>query len=131
MKTRSINPTPWLQHFGLNHGVEVSGATRTLYLSGQTASDAEGNPLYAGDLVAQFSCAWENLKDALTAADMAPANVVRLNFYTTDVDAFMEKADEMLPLLTADGCAPSSTLVGVTRLYHPDILIEIEATAVA
>ena len=93
MQKTTHNPTPWLTHFGLNHGVEVTGGARTLYLSGQTASDAEGEPLHAGDIVAQYGSAWQNLMDALASAGMDASNLVRLNFYTTDVPAFMEAAE--------------------------------------
>lgn len=79
MKTRTINPTPWLQHFNLHHGVEVTGATRTLYLSGQTSTAADGSTLHPGDLNAQFRTAWGNVKDALKEAGMGPSNIVRLN----------------------------------------------------
>ena len=125
------NPTAWLTHFGLNHAVEVKGGERTLYLSGQTSSDAEGEPLHSGDLVAQFKTAWGELVKALEAADMTPANLVRMNIYTTDVPAFMEAAEEMIPTYAGSGAKLSATLLGVTELYHPDILIELEGTAVA
>jgi enamine deaminase RidA (YjgF/YER057c/UK114 family) len=131
MQTRVINPTPWLQGFNINHGVEVTGAQRTLYLSGQTANAADGTPMHAGDLIAQFKLAWANLKDALAEAGMTPANVVRLNMYTTDVDGLMGAAGELVGVFAADGCSPVSTLLGVTRLFEPSIMVELEATAVA
>lgn len=131
MDKQTHNPTPWLQSFGLNHAVEVTGATRTLYCSGQTASAPDGTPLHPGDITAQYKTAWQCLKDVLAAADMTPANLVRLNFYTTDVDAFMAAADEIMPIHTAEGAQITSTLIGVTRLYDPAVMIEIEATAVA
>ena len=131
MQVRLINPTAWLQSFGLNHGVEVRGGTRALFLSGQTSSDADGAPVHPGDVTAQFRLAWANLKEALAAADMAPSNVVRLNIYTTDVDGFMAQAGEAMPELGKDGCNPCCTLLGVARLYDPAILVELEATAVA
>jgi enamine deaminase RidA (YjgF/YER057c/UK114 family) len=59
------------------------------------------------------------------------ANLVRLNYYTTDVAAFVNAAPQFVPRLKAANCQPSATLLGVTRLFHPDILIEIEATAAA
>src|SRR5437870_3015103 len=74
MQTRAINPTPWLQGFNINHGVEVTGVQRTLYLSGQTANAADGTPMHEGDLIAQFKMAWANLKDALAEAGMTTAN---------------------------------------------------------
>lgn len=131
MDIKTHNPTPWLQGFGLNHAVEVRGGERTLYLAGQTATDADGTPMHPGDLVAQYKAAWRNLVDALAAADMTPANLVRLNMYTLDVPAFMEVADQIMPLHGQAGAQVCTTLLGVSELYHPDILIEIEGTAIA
>lgn len=131
MQKREINPTDWLQGFNINHGIEVTGGQRVLYLSGQTSNTADGAPMHAGDLVAQFGLAWSNLKDALAAADMTPSNIVRLNMYTTDVDAFMAAAGELVPIYAEDGCKPACTLLGVSRLFEPELMIELEATAVA
>ncbi len=131
MEKRAFDPTPWLSHFGMHHGIEITGAQRTLYLSGQTASAADGSAMHPGDISAQFRAAWKNLKDVLTEAGMTPENIVRLNVYTTDVDAFMAAAGDLFPVFAGDGCKPVSTLLGVARLYDPAILIELEATAVA
>ncbi|RGP40405.1 hypothetical protein BPTFM16_00690 [Altererythrobacter insulae] len=131
MQINTHNPTSWLSGFGLNHAVEVSGATRTVYFSGQTATDAEGHAMHAGDIVAQYKLAWQNLLDALESAGMTAANIVRLNFYTTDVDAFMASAEQTMSLHGEAGAQVSATLLGVERLFDPDIMIEIEATAVA
>ena len=131
MKKRAINPTEWLLGFNINHGIEVSGAERMLFLSGQTATDAEGAPQHAGDLPAQFRLAWSNLKDALAEAGMDATNIVRLNMYTTDVPAFMAAAEELVSVMAGDGCQPVSTLLGVTALFEPEVMVELEATAVA
>ena len=131
MDKKSINPSPWLLEFGINHGIEVTGAQRTLYLSGQTSTAGDGSPTHAGDLVAQFKFAWENLVDALKEAGMSPSNVVRLNLYTTDVDGLMGNGEELFGLIAESGCKPTATLLGVARLYHPEIMVELEATAVA
>jgi len=131
MEKREINPTEWLLAFNLNQGIEVTGGQRVLYLSGQTANAADGAPMHAGDLVAQFRMAWSNVKDGLAAADMDATNIVRLNMYTTDVDAFMAVAEELVPIFAEDGCKPVSTLLGVTKLFEPEIMVELEATAVA
>lgn len=131
MQTRTINPSPWLQAFNINHGVEVTDAKRTLYLSGQTSTAADGTAMHAGDLPAQFKLAWSNLKDALAEAGMSPANVTRLTIYTTDVDGIMGAGEELFGSLAADGCSPSATLIGVSRLYDPSIMVEIEGTAAA
>jgi enamine deaminase RidA (YjgF/YER057c/UK114 family) len=131
MQTREINPTPWLQGFNINHGIEVTGAQRVLYLSGQTSNAADGSARHVGDLVAQFALAWSNLKDALAQANMTPSNIVRLNMYTTDIDAFMGAAGQLVPIFAGDGCKPVSTLLGVARLFQPGLMIELEATAIA
>lgn len=131
MQKREINPTDWLLAFNINHAIEVAGAQRVLYLSGQTSNAPDGAPMHAGDLVAQFRLAWSNLKDALSAADMGPADIVRLNIYTTDVEGFMEAAEELVQVFAGDGCKPVCTLLGVAALFEPEIMIELEATAVA
>jgi len=131
MELKTHNPSPWLEHFGFNHAVEVRGGDRVLYCSGQTASDAEGAPLHPGDLAAQYRSAWDNLVELLETADMTPANLVRLNIYTTDVPAFMEAAETLTPLHLEAGAKAACTLLGVRELYAPEVLVEIEATAVA
>ena len=131
MQTRPINPQSWLGGFNVNQAIEVTGGQRVLYVSGQTSNDASGAPMHPGDLVAQFKLAWKNVVEVLAAANMEPKNIVRLNFYTTDVDAFMAKAGELVPVWAQAGCKPVSTLLGVTRLFEPSIMVEIEVTAVA
>ena len=131
MERRNINPTPWLNAFNIQHGIEIKGAERMLLLSGQTATSADGTPMHPGDIVGQFSLAWSNLKDALVEADMTPANIVRLNMYVTDVPSFMENAEAMVSMVAADGCTSASTLLGVSALFDPSVIIELEATAAA
>ncbi len=132
MEKRALNPATWLVNaFNVNEAIEVTGGQRVLYVSGQTSTDEQGTVLNPGDILAQFKKAWSNLNAVLAAAGMSPGNVVRLNFYTTDVDAFMGAAGEIVPLFAAAGCTPVSTLLGVTRLFDAAIMLEIEATAVA
>jgi enamine deaminase RidA (YjgF/YER057c/UK114 family) len=131
MIRRELNPTDWLLGFNINQGVEVTNGQRVLYLAGQTSNGPDGAPLHAGDLVEQFRHAWSNLKDALAAAGMDATNVVRLNMYTTDVPTFMALAHDIVPIFAADGCRPVGTLLGVTALFQPELMIELEATAVA
>ncbi|MGB9380417.1 RidA family protein [Candidatus Binatus sp.] len=131
MQVRPINAQTWLGAFNINQAIEVTAGQRVLYVSGQTSNDANGAPMHPGDLAAQFKLAWKNLVEVLAAADMKPGNIVRLNLYTTDVEGFMAKANELVPMFANAGCKPVSTLLGVTRLFEPSIMIEIEATAVA
>ena len=131
MERRAINPWSWQDNFGFVQANEVSGQQRTLICSGQTSVDENGAPLHAGDMLAQANKALDNLESVLKAAGMDLSNVVRLNYYTTDVDAFMQQTAAALPRLGQAGCRPASTLLGVQRLFFPELLIEIEATAVA
>ena len=94
--------------------------------------DGEGNPLHPGDMGAQIAQSLDNLETVLENAGFEMSDVVRLNFYTTDVDRTMEAwSSQIKDRLERAGCRQTSTLLGVASLYHPDILIEIEATAVA
>jgi enamine deaminase RidA (YjgF/YER057c/UK114 family) len=130
VETRAVNPWRWQDQFGFSQGIEVRGAERVLYCAGQTSVDADGTPMHAGDMAAQMNQALSNLETVLGQAGLTFANVVRLNYYTRDVAAFIQAASTFGPRLHAAGCQPASTLLGVAALFHPDILVEIEATAV-
>ena len=130
MERRTINPWTWQEQFGFNQGHEVTGAERTLFLAGQTSLDDDGRLVHEGDMAGQISKSVDNIETILAAADMTLADIVRLNIYTTDVDAFIENAGALGRLHEA-GAAYSSTLLGVARLAFPELLVELEATAVA
>ena len=80
-------------------------------------------------MAAQLRQALANLETVLQGAGFKLSDVVRLNYYTTDVDTFMSSGAAGLGRLAETGCRPASTLLGVARLFHPDIMVEIEATA--
>jgi enamine deaminase RidA (YjgF/YER057c/UK114 family) len=131
MERRVINPWTWQDQFGFVQALEVTGSERTLYCAGQTSSDADGNPIHAGDMRAQLRQALDNLETVLREAGFDLSQVVRLNTYTTDVDAFLEASREAGSRLAEAGCWPTATLLGVARLAFPEFLVELEATAVA
>jgi enamine deaminase RidA (YjgF/YER057c/UK114 family) len=131
MERREINPWPWSVEMGFHQAVEVTGTQRTLYCSGQTSVDENGTPMHVGDMLAQVNQALDNLEAVLQGAGMALSDVVRLNMYTTDVDAVMGGLESIGPRLAQAGLKNSSTLLGVQRLAFPELMIELEATAVA
>ncbi|MFD4118938.1 RidA family protein [Streptomyces niveus] len=131
MERTAVNPVPWSVEMGFNQGEVVSGHTRTLYLSGQTATDADGKPRYVGDMAAQLALSLDNLEAVLGEARMSLANLVRLNVYTTDVDLLFQHYGGLAARLGAAGVAPATTMLGVTRLAIPGQLVELEGTAVA
>jgi enamine deaminase RidA (YjgF/YER057c/UK114 family) len=131
MGRRVVNPWTWQDQFGFVQGHEVTGSERALFCAGQTSSDADGNPVHAGDMRAQLGQALDNLETVLREAGFELSQVARLNTYTTDVDAFLEASGPVTARLAEAGCRPSATLIGVTRLAFPEFLVELEATAVA
>ena len=93
--------------------------------------DAEGKPQHEGDMAAQLALSLDNLEAVLGEAGMSLANLVRLNVYTTDVDRLFPHYGVLAARLGAAGVAPATTMLGVTRLAIPDLMVELEATAVA
>ncbi|MFI5732928.1 RidA family protein [Kribbella sp. NPDC051587] len=127
----AVNPWAWSRELGYNQAELVSGHTRTLYCAGQTSMNADGKPEHAGDLGAQLALSLDNLEAVLAEAGMSLADVVRLNVYTTDVDTLFSEYGVLAGRLGTAGVAPATTMLGVTRLAIPDLLVELEATAVA
>jgi enamine deaminase RidA (YjgF/YER057c/UK114 family) len=128
----AVNPWTWSLAFGFNQGELVEGAGRVLFCAGQTSVDEDGAPQHPGDMAAQAALATDNLEAVLRAAGMTLANVVRLNFYTTDVDDYIAQGAAVVGARLGEaGVAPAGTLLGVARLAFPELLLEIEATAVA
>ncbi|MGH3788469.1 MAG: RidA family protein [Pseudonocardiaceae bacterium] len=130
MERTPINPWPWSLNLGYNQAEIIEGHRRLLVCSGQTAMDADGNPQHPGDLRSQISMVLDNLEAVLDGAGMTFANIVRLNIYTIDVDQTLVNFEVMGARLSAAGVTPAMTLLGVTRLAFPELMIELEATAV-
>ena len=131
MERTAVNPVTWSQALGFNQGEVVSGETRTLYISGQTAMSKEGRPEHDGDIAAQLALAVDNLEAVLREAGMSLANLVRLGVYATDGDALVPHYGVLAGRLGAAGVAPTTTMLGVTRLAIPGQMVELEGTAVA
>lgn len=131
MKRTAVNPVAWSLEMGFNQGELVSGQTRTLYISGQTAMSSAGRPEHDGDIAAQLALAADNLEAVLAEAGMSLADLVRLNVYTTDVDALLPHYGVLASRLGAAGVAPTTTMLGVARLAIPGQMVELEGTAVA
>jgi enamine deaminase RidA (YjgF/YER057c/UK114 family) len=131
MQRTAVNPWTWSAGLGFNQGEIVSGHTRTLYCAGQAAMSGDGKPQHDGDMAAQVTLSLDNLEAVLDEAGMSLANLVRLTVYTTDVDLLFQHYGVLASRLGAAGVAPTSTLLGVTRLAIPDLMVELEGTAVA
>lgn len=133
MSVETMNPaglvTP--QHYTQ---VAIASGSRTVYLAGQVAQDAEGNLVGPGDLAAQTEQAFVNVSIALRAAGATFEHVAKTTIYVTDW------SPERLPSLTAGFARAAARLgvqwlrptsmIGVSCLAHPDFLVELEVTAV-
>ena len=100
-----------------------------VYVAGQTAVDESGNVVGKGDIDAQARQVFRNLQKCLEAAGANFDQVVKLNIYSTDLDAHLpaltKTRREFFPREPV-----ASTTIQVPRLVHPDWLLEIEAVAV-
>lgn len=130
MNRTPVNPWPWSLEMGFNQAEVIEGHSRELVISGQTAMSSDGQP-QDGDMASQIAMSLDNLEAVLAGAGMDLSNVIRLNIYTTDVDAMFEQYGVLAGRLAAAGVAPPGTLLGVSRLAFPQLVVELEATAAA
>ena len=130
MQTRAINPWRWQDDYGFVQAKEITGAKSLLICSGQTPNDAEGIAQHAGDMGAQIALAFDNVETVLKQAGWQVSDIVQIRYYTLDVDRFLEESGALMARLEAAGCKPASTLLGVSRLAFPDLLVEIEVLAI-
>ncbi len=124
---RHINPPTLSPPRGYSHVVEVTGG-RTIYVSGQIAVDRDGRVVGAGDFEAQTRQVFENLKAALDAAGATLADVVKITMFVTDMSRLQTLRAVRDTYFT--GAPPASSLVEVSRLVLPELMVEIEAIAV-
>ncbi|HEX6532951.1 MAG TPA: RidA family protein [Gemmatimonadaceae bacterium] len=126
---RFVNPPSLPTPHGYSHLVEVPAGSRLVYISGQVPLDSTGRLVGAGDFRAQAVQVFENLRRALTAAHASFADVVKLNYYVVDVSK-LGTLREVRDHYVNAAAAPTSILLGVQRLFRPDVLLEVEAVAV-
>jgi enamine deaminase RidA (YjgF/YER057c/UK114 family) len=128
MALEQVNPWEWSKAFGFSQAIKATEARELLVCSGQTAMGPDGSLPASADMGDQVRVALENVLTVLTAGGMTPADIVMSKIYTTDVDAcigvFGQTVQEVLGSIL-----PASTLLGVTRLAFPELLIEIEVIA--
>jgi enamine deaminase RidA (YjgF/YER057c/UK114 family) len=124
-----INPAGLARPSGFSHAVSVT-ATRMVYLAGQTGAAPDGT-IVAGGIVRQLEQALGNLLAALGAAGGQPADLVSVTVYLVDVDLYRAHGKEIgaawRRLAGAD--YPAMAAVGVTRLWDPEALIELQGVA--
>jgi enamine deaminase RidA (YjgF/YER057c/UK114 family) len=125
-----INPPELAKPRGFSHGIVVEGG-RLLMLAGQDASDAEGKIAAPGDLLAQYEQVIKNLKAVVEAAGGTLQDVVKLNIYVTDRDAYRAQLKPLGEIYRAylGRHYPAMALFEVKGLFNPDAMIEMEGVA--
>jgi enamine deaminase RidA (YjgF/YER057c/UK114 family) len=129
MTTERINPAELARPSGFSHAVAATG--RMLFLAGQTGVDRDGN-VVEGGVVPQFERALTNLLTALGAAGGLPSDLVSLTIYLTDVPGYQAHGKDIGAVWRrlAGTEYPAMAAVGVTRLWLPELLVEIQGIAV-
>jgi 2-iminobutanoate/2-iminopropanoate deaminase len=112
-----------------SHSVRVETADGTwIYVSGQIASDADGNLVAPNDLAGQSERVFDNVKAILEANGASFADIVKLQTFVTTQDGWAEVREIRSRYLASD--LPASTAVQVAALVVPDAVIEVDAVAV-
>lgn len=133
MSARLISPQNMLQQTPYHH-VAVATGTTQVHVAGQVGQ--RGNePVAADDLPAQVAQALRNTALGLAGAGASFSDVVRLTFYVTrwtpdKIEAFMAGVHTVAEEVGLPMPMPPASLIGVEVLFEPDVLVEVEATAV-
>lgn len=129
MKIEHINPPGLAQPKGYAH-VTIVPAGRQVHVSGQVALNSTGEVVGRGDLTAQAEQVYANLDKALKEADTNFNHVFKVVTYVVDLTPEKAAAIRAVRLrYLGEGPYPASTMVGVTSLVHPDLLVEVEVIA--
>jgi len=128
MEKRAINPWKWQDHRNYVQAVEVTDVKGTLYCSGQTAISADGISSNA-DMGTQLKEAIQNLQNVITDAGYETKNIVRLNVFHTNMEAFFEHFSLLQNWVVVNGVQQATTVMEVKTLFET-LQVELEATVV-
>jgi enamine deaminase RidA (YjgF/YER057c/UK114 family) len=130
MPKELINPPQLAPPRGFNHGILASGG-KVLFLAGQDASDANGQIIAAGDLVAQLEQVLQNLQAVVQHAGGSMQDIVKLNIFVKDRNAYVAQRKELGAVHQRyfGKYFPALALFEVARFFQDDALIELEGFA--
>ena len=129
---KAITPKGFGAPLGMySHGV-VASAGELVVVAGQVGMTATGQ-VAVDDIVAQTKQAFDNVRSVVEAGGCSMRDVVRLQTFLTrasDIPGFMKARSEIFPAYFPDGVYPPNTLLVISQLVRPELLVEIEAIAV-
>ena len=128
MEKRIINPWKWQDARSYVQAVEVKNVESTLYISGQTAIDAEGISSNA-DMQTQLKLALQNLEQVISEAGFECSGIVRLNIYTTATAELWPHFNIFQDWVALHNVKPTVTMLEVVSLFET-LKVELEATVV-
>lgn len=128
MEKRVINPWEWQHERSYVQAVEVKNPQGTLYVSGQTAINADGISS-AENMESQIVLALKNLEQVITEADYECSGIVRLNIYTTSTAELWPHFNIIQEWAAKHNIKQATTLLEVTSLFET-LKVELEATVV-
>lgn len=117
--------TPWEAKAGYSRAVRVGAL---VYVSGTTAADASGQIQHPGDAYAQAVYIYKKIETSLQALNANLTHVVRTRVYVTDMNCIEQVIQAHHEVF--EHICPANTLVEVSRLATPEMLVEIEVDAV-
>lgn len=103
-------------------------AGNLLFVSGCVSWDESASPIDVGDMPAQMKNVYDDLKRTLAHYGLDFSHVVKETMFTRDMDAMVAAAPVRAGYY-ADVAAPASTWIEISRLVHPDLLLEVEIVA--
>jgi enamine deaminase RidA (YjgF/YER057c/UK114 family) len=124
-RNKTFSGTPWEPKVGYARAVQVGD---TVYVSGTTATDASGKIVGPGDVYAQTVQTIKNIQSAVERLGLTLDHVVRTRIYLTDITRWEEAGRAHAEFFGE--VHPATSMVGVTGLVDPEMLVEIEAVAV-
>lgn len=128
MEKKVINPWQWQDNRSYVQAVEVKKTEGTLYISGQTAINADGQ-VSASDMKSQLIQTIQNLEQVIREAGYEIKNIVRLNIYTTSSAELFACFEIFQDWIATHGIQQTTTLLEVKALFET-LKVELEATVV-
>src|SRR5688500_17918084 len=123
----AFNPADLWQPFGVFSMGAIQGDGRLVHLKGQIAFDQDGKVVAKADMREQTRKTLENIRAVLACVGGEMQDIVSVTHYVTDIEAFMKTADIRRQFFAPP--FPVTTTVQVVRLFHPDLVVEMSATA--